>query len=142
MTPPAPKAPVLLITCDGLQALIDALEHRAYRVVGPVVRDGAIVFDAVASVEDLPAGWTDHQDAGRYRVQRRDDGALFGFAVGPQSWKRFLHPPVETLWTARRDGNGFAIAPQGATTLHGLFPDSGAYGFPAPVNILRQADVN
>ena len=54
-------------------------------------------------VRDLPAGWTDRQEAGRYRLERRDDDALFGFAVGPQSWKRFLHPPVETLWTARRE---------------------------------------
>ena len=49
---------------------------------------------------DLPAGWTDRQDAGRYRLADRADDALFGYAVGPQSWKRFLHPPVERLWRA------------------------------------------
>jgi ferredoxin len=35
--------------------------------------------------------------------------ARFGFAVGPHSWKRFLHPPVERLWQARREADGFAI---------------------------------
>jgi len=74
------------------------------------VRDGAIVYDAVARLDELPVGWTDRQDGGRYRLERRDDAALFGYAVGPHSWKRFLHPPVQLLWQARRDGEGFTVA--------------------------------
>ena len=62
------KRPGLLLTCAGLQALIDALVGRGYQVLGPAVRDGAIVYDAIARVADLPAGWTDHQEAGRYRI--------------------------------------------------------------------------
>jgi len=103
-------ATTAVISADALQGLIDALAARRYRVVGPTVRDGAIVYDTIAGIGDLPAGWTDRQEAGRYRLERRTDGALFGFAVGPQSWKRFLHPPVETLWTARKDDTGVAIA--------------------------------
>src|SRR5271165_3571201 len=91
----------VVITCDGLQVLIDALAARGYAVLGPTVRDGAIVYDRIDVLSDLPAGWTDRQDAGQYRLERRDDGALFGYVVGPHSWKRFLHPPVETLCTAR-----------------------------------------
>jgi hypothetical protein len=68
-----------------LQALIEALVTRGYQVLGPTVRDGAIVYDEIAGAADLPAGWTDRQDAGRYRLERRDDDALFGYAVGPQS---------------------------------------------------------
>ncbi|MGO9512859.1 MAG: 4Fe-4S dicluster domain-containing protein [Steroidobacteraceae bacterium] len=102
--------PRLIITCDGLQALIDALASRGYRVLGPVMRDGAIVYDAIERVADLPAGWTDHQDAGRYRLERRSDDAFFGFAVGPQSWKRFLQPPVETLWTMHQGEDGVTIS--------------------------------
>jgi ferredoxin len=94
-----------------LQTLIELLAGRGYRVLGPVVRDGAIVYDDIAAVADLPAGWTDRQQAGHYALQRRDDDALFGYAVGPSSWKRFLHPPVETLWRARRDDGEFSIIP-------------------------------
>ena len=94
----------------GVGALIDALAGRGWRVLGPRVRDGAIVYDEVAGLDDLPAGWTDRQEPGRYRLERRDDAALFGYAVGPQSWKRFLHPPIELLWRARKEGDGFAIA--------------------------------
>ena len=99
-----------ILSRQGLQALIDALTARGYQVLGPTLRDGAIVYDDVADVADLPAGWTDQQDAGQYRLERRADDALFGYAVGPQSWKRFLHPPIERLWQARRDGDGFTVA--------------------------------
>ncbi len=98
-----------VIDREGLDALIKALAAQGYEVIGPQVRDEAIVYDRIGRIEDLPAGWTDRQEAGRYHLERRDDGALFGFAVGPQSWKRFLHPPIETLWRARRENDGFAI---------------------------------
>ena len=44
------------LTADGLQALLDALAARGYRVVGPTVRDQAIVYDDIASLADLPRG--------------------------------------------------------------------------------------
>jgi sulfhydrogenase subunit beta (sulfur reductase) len=99
----------LAIERDGLEQIIGALASRGYRVVGPTVRDGAIIYDTVAVLDDLPVGWTDRQDAGRYRMERRADAALFGYAVGPHSWKRFLHLPVERLWQAHREGNGFTV---------------------------------
>ena len=83
----------------AVQTLLDVLAAERYQVIGPVMRDGAIVYEPVSHLSDLPIGWTDRQEPGRYRLERRDDEALFGFAVGPQSWKRFLQPPVETLWT-------------------------------------------
>ena len=67
---------------------------RLSRCIGPTVRDDAIVYDEIEAIDDLPRGWTDEQDGGHYRLKRRDDDALFGYAVGPHSWKRFLHPPV------------------------------------------------
>jgi sulfhydrogenase subunit beta (sulfur reductase) len=97
------------IARDGLQALVDALAARGYRVIGPTVRDGAIIYDNIATIAVLPIGWRDQQEPGRYRLERRDDEALFGFAVGPQAWKRFLHPPVETLWTARKSEDGLSL---------------------------------
>ena len=107
------RAPVegtkMVITCGGLQALIHDLVAQGYRVLGPTVRDGAIIYDAIAHVDDLPAGWTDRQDAGRYHLERREDDALFGFAVGPHSWKQLLHPAVETLWRARNVDEGVTI---------------------------------
>ena len=99
----------LAIDREDLQEIFNALANRGYQVIGPTVRDGAIIYDTVARLEDLPDGWTDRQDAGQYRLDRRTDQALFGYAVGPHSWKRFLHPPVEKLWRAHREGDGFSI---------------------------------
>lgn len=100
---------MFVIDCEGLQALIDTLSERGYLVVGPTVRENAIVYDSIATLDDLPCGWTDRQDGGHYRLEKRTDQALFGYAVGPQSWKRFLHPPVERLWQVQRDENGLSV---------------------------------
>lgn len=94
-----------ILTVQGLEALLRGLRRRGYRVVGPTVRDRTIVYDDIDSVADLPRGWTDEQDGGHYRLTERKDDMLFGYAVGPHSWKRFLHPPVQPLWQATRHGD-------------------------------------
>jgi ferredoxin len=80
--------------------------------VGPTIREGAIVYDRVASASDLPAGWTDEQDGGKYRLKRRKDEAIFGYVVGPHSWKKFLFPPMQRLWQAQREEKGFMVLPE------------------------------
>jgi sulfhydrogenase subunit beta (sulfur reductase) len=101
-----------VLTEAGLGALFAALHLRGYRVLGPTVRDQAIVYDDIAALADLPRGWTDEQQGGHYRLLRRADDALFGYAVGPHSWKRFLHPPTQLLWTAVRTEEGVRITPE------------------------------
>jgi ferredoxin len=97
---------------DALDGLIEALRGRGYSVVGPTVRDGAIVYGEISSTADLPGGWTDEQEAGTYRLRRRDDDALFGYAVGPHSWKGYLFPPRTVLW--RWEAGAGADAPESA----------------------------
>ncbi len=86
--------------------LFEALVRRGYAVVGPVARDGTIVYDEIRGSDELPAGWTDRQDAGRYRLERRDDDELFGYVVGPHSLKRYLLPAQQLLWRARLAADG------------------------------------
>jgi len=95
-----------VIEPEALEVLVGALRSRGYRVLGPTVRDGAIVYDDLESASELPVGWTDSQDGGRYRLERREDEARFGYAVGPHSWKQFLLPPRIRLWQARQNGDG------------------------------------
>jgi len=83
----------------GLDQLIEQLIGQGYQVKGPRLRDGAIVYDDIASSADLPRGYLDEQAGGRYRLTREGD-AYFGYVVGPSSWKRFLHPPRQVLWSA------------------------------------------
>jgi sulfhydrogenase subunit beta (sulfur reductase) len=82
---------------DALDQLFEAIRRRGFRLVGPVLHDGAICYDDIASSADLPAGWTDEQDAGTYRLRRRADDAFFGYNVGPHAWKKYLFPPSARL---------------------------------------------
>jgi sulfhydrogenase subunit beta (sulfur reductase) len=99
-------APVQVIERGDFDLLLQALARRGYTIVGPTVRDQAIIYDEVASASDLPIGWTDEQDGGHYRLRRRDDEALFGYAVGPHSWKQYQLPSNVKLWQARVDEHG------------------------------------
>ncbi|MEU8511097.1 4Fe-4S dicluster domain-containing protein [Kitasatospora sp. NPDC048722] len=99
-------APLVELDEQGLAALVDALRQRGYTVIGPTVRDGAIVLAELASAEDLPHGWGVETEAGTYRLRRREDRAAFAHSAGPQSWKTFLHPPRARLWQADRSEDG------------------------------------
>jgi sulfhydrogenase subunit beta (sulfur reductase) len=90
----------------NFDALLGSLARRGYTVIAPTVRDGAIVYDEIDSAAELPIGWTDEQDGGHYRLRRRDDEALFGYAVGPHSFKRYQLPAEVKLWNARVDEDG------------------------------------
>ncbi|MGD9722933.1 MAG: 4Fe-4S dicluster domain-containing protein [Pirellulales bacterium] len=94
---------------DRLQTLLDVLWSQGYRVIGPKISQGAIVYDDVRQVEELPRGWTEEQRGGHYRLQRRDDEALFGFTVGPSSWKQYLFPSQVTVAAAERTAAGWDL---------------------------------
>ncbi|MFJ9566171.1 4Fe-4S dicluster domain-containing protein [Streptomyces fuscichromogenes] len=100
------STPPVVIGREGLDALVAALVAEGRTVVGPTVRDGAIVLAELTSAEVLPYGWGVELDAGRYRLVPREDGAAFAHSCGPQSWKSFLHPARERLWSADRTPEG------------------------------------
>lgn len=82
-----------LIGVEGLGDLFEVLVSVGYHVIGPAVEDGVIVLRELSSAAELPFGWGVRLEPGGYRLRHRDDAAVFGNAEGPQSWKRFLHPP-------------------------------------------------
>lgn len=100
---------VRFLSLDQFSRLFGLLEDRGYTVIGPTVDQGAIVYDEVHSVDDLPRGWTDVQEPGRYRIERRDDEALFGYVVGPHSWKRYLFPPRVVVSEANKTDGGWVF---------------------------------
>lgn len=109
---PLDADPPVVLTPDGLSGLIEQLTRRGYRVLGPTARDGVIAYDEITGIDDLPRGWSDEQAPAHYRLVRRNDGAFFGYAVGPHSWKRHLHPPVLRLWGAPRPQDTAARPPE------------------------------
>jgi len=96
-----------VIDREGVDALIQVLIDRGYEVVGPTVRGQTILYDSITSTEDLPVGLRDRQEAGTYRLEERGDGALFGYVVGPQSFRRFTTPPGAVFWKGVRSNDGF-----------------------------------
>jgi ferredoxin len=98
-----------MLDVSALASLISLLKDRGYEVIGPTVRDGAVTCDIIEKIEDLPAGWGDEQSPGRYRLKKRADGALFGHNLGPQGWKRYLHPPELLMFEGTREDGAFRI---------------------------------
>ena len=95
----------------GLDELVAALIADGYRVIGPVAADSAIVLAEISSGAAAPGRAGARTAApGWYRLRRRGDQAVFGHSAGSQSWKQFLHPPRQPLWSA--DGSGFTPAPE------------------------------
>ncbi len=99
------------VTIDDPGALVRALIADGWRVIGPRLGDGAIVYDEISGPEDLPRGITDEQEGGHYRLQQGHDGRWFDYVVGPQSWKKWLFPARQKLWSAEKVSDGFDIEP-------------------------------
>lgn len=93
-----------------MNILFDILKEKGYKIAGPTVRENAIVYDEIDSIDELPIGWTEEQEAASYRIKKRTDKALFGYVVGPHSWKKFLFPPKLKLFEASRNSKNFSIS--------------------------------
>lgn len=95
--------------------LFETLTQSDYRLIAPTIQNQAITYDEITTVDELPIGWTEIREAKTYRLQKRSDKALFGYTVGPQSWKKFLHPPTLRLWQAKQTDHTFEIQPEAPT---------------------------
>ena len=98
-----------VIDSEGLESLLNSLIEEGYDLIGPTVRDQAIVHDRISGVSELPEGVTDVQEGGSYRLRHRDDGALFGYNSGPQSWKKHLYPSRSELFRAVETEEGITF---------------------------------
>jgi sulfhydrogenase subunit beta (sulfur reductase) len=109
---PRPRAegPAYLARAD-LQVLLDLLREGGRTLIGPTVDAGAIVYDEISAVEDLPRGLGDEQGPGRYRLHDRQDGRLFGYVVGPTSWKKWTFPSLVPLTTSTRANHTVEFEP-------------------------------
>jgi ferredoxin len=108
----------VVIPKPSLQKVFDNLRASGFGLIGPRVRDGAVVLDEISSLADLPLGWTAEQAPARYRLKPTQQQEYFGYGLTPESWKRFLHWPLLTLFSLeKKDGKWTAKAPQESVAL-------------------------
>jgi NAD(P)H-flavin reductase/formate hydrogenlyase subunit 6/NADH:ubiquinone oxidoreductase subunit I len=100
-----PVAPRWLPAAE-LDRILDALRADGRTIIGPTVRDEAIVLDEILSATDLPAGWGAETSPGHYRLIRRDNARRFDHAVGPMSPKRWTFPSRAPIRVGRRTASG------------------------------------
>lgn len=92
-----------------LGRLIGNLWNGGYTVIGPQVRDEAIVYDEIRQLGDLPRGVHDVQQPGKYRIVDAGHDNYFEFNVGPHSWKQFLFPPQLPVASGSREDSGWTF---------------------------------
>ena len=112
----------------GLDRLMVLLREDGRRVIGPTVRDAAIVYDEIGTSADLPVGINDEQSPGRYRLASSEDAGparSFDFASSPMSWKTYTYPASVPIATAAGRASGSATGTW--TTTRRAWPTS-AYG--------------
>jgi ferredoxin len=107
MTQPQREAAVVDVA--GLARLVQSLRAGGRTVVAPTVRDGALVYGEIESLDDLPRGVGDLQEPAGYRLRRRDDEALFGYAAPAISLKPWFLPARSLLWRGERTADGFIV---------------------------------
>lgn len=111
------NARTLFIAKTAVGPLVTALQELGYCVVGPCLDQEAIVYSKIQAASDLPIGWCDAQEPGRYRLIRNNSDTYFAYNVGPHSWKQFFFPPRHTVAVAERTDDGWKMSnpPSGDT---------------------------
>lgn len=89
-----------------LDRLIRLLIEAGYHVIGPSIHQGALAYEPIDLLEDIPAGYSSEEGPGWYRLRVRDHQRLFEATPGSDSWKRYLFPPRSDLYsTIHLNGN-------------------------------------
>ncbi len=92
-----------IMSVEQLQSLLNLLQQQGYLTYGPVRREHAIMYDQVREVEDFPVGVQDEQRPGFYGLTDGHGPQLFGHTTSPDSWKKFLFPKEEVLYSATQE---------------------------------------
>jgi sulfhydrogenase subunit beta (sulfur reductase) len=87
-----------------LDLLLADLRLNGFQTVGPRLQDESIVYKEIESLQDLPRGILSEQAPASYRMIQTGQERYFDFIPAAQSWKQFLFPPRQSLFTARKEG--------------------------------------
>ena len=111
MTPSTMTPTSTFLPRSELDRLLGALRADGRKVIGPTIRDGAVVYTEIARVEELPIGWRADSEPGAYRLEQKGGDRAFDYGVGVTAWKRFTHPPRIPLTATSADGLVESVEP-------------------------------
>jgi len=100
------------IPTSGLGDLIRALGDAGYQIIGPVIRDSAIVLGPITTIDDLPKGWTSLQAPARFSLEPAASEAYFDFASPANSVKTFLRPAERKFVAIEKADGGLRFTPR------------------------------
>ncbi len=132
---------------EHLSLIFDILK-RSHRVIGPRLSENAIVMGEI-DFHDIPAGYKDSQCPGFYRLLPGSDqstkcfgarpstqqvecsgSSIFSFSNGADSFKRFLNPPSQEIFTFKKS--------KGETLINSCFKEEMPVAFMA----MRACDIS
>jgi ferredoxin len=93
----------------GLAALLKALDGEHYQTFGPRRGEHAIEWLPIATLDDLPGGWTTDTAPSSYRLRETGAAELFHYWTGPDSLKKLLHPSCATITRSERSNGDFHV---------------------------------
>ena len=89
------------------QSFLDVVAAQRYEIIGPTIDQDAIVYRPITNVSQLPCGWSDRQEPGKYRLVRGEHRRYFRFNASPDSWKKYLFPARSEISRATLDQDGW-----------------------------------
>ncbi|HTP01152.1 MAG TPA: 4Fe-4S dicluster domain-containing protein [Anaerolineales bacterium] len=89
--------------------LLARLREAGFETLGPRVKDGTLVYEAIDTLADLPRGYSAELEAGRYRLVRPGHDRYFDVISGQSSWKQFLFPPRLDLFAMQKIGRSWEV---------------------------------
>ncbi|MEJ5366387.1 MAG: 4Fe-4S dicluster domain-containing protein [Desulfosoma sp.] len=105
----------VIVAKEDLGRIFENLK-AAFRVIGPVLEGDVVVLGELDDLARMPSGRRDRQGPGMYRLGDVTDSKIFSFSIGPDSFKRFLHPPLREEYTFKKSKKRLqiqAIPPSG-----------------------------
>ncbi|MDI6800971.1 MAG: 4Fe-4S dicluster domain-containing protein [Thermodesulfovibrionales bacterium] len=100
---------IIKIQKYNLSHIFDRLKS-SHKLIGPKIENNAIILSEI-EFHDIPAGYRDQQSPGCYKLKQGENAEVFSFSPGPDSFKRFLHPPFAEIFRFEKSKKGITISP-------------------------------
>ncbi len=97
------------LSTGDLESLFNYFLSKKFINIGPYFKDGAIMYGELDRFEDLPSGYYENIDAGKYNLIHKSVKSLFQYTHGPQSFKAHFFPQRSKLWSADISDGELAI---------------------------------